>query len=76
MSRVLLHQLSAIDSTQISLAGVNIGFGASADSRTKNVFLLQQALLQHTQNGVLTSIDLGTLHSCIDDLSVQSKPAP
>lgn len=39
------------------LLGVNTGFGGSADSRTNELQSLQNSILQHTQSGVLTSID-------------------
>ncbi|RYP33158.1 hypothetical protein DL767_004862 [Monosporascus sp. MG133] len=38
-------------------AGVNTGFGGSADSRTNQLISLQAALLQHTQAGVLVTAD-------------------
>ncbi|QSZ37507.1 hypothetical protein DSL72_008605 [Monilinia vaccinii-corymbosi] len=39
--------------------GVNTGFGASADTRTKSLHLLQKSLLQHQSAGILTARDLG-----------------
>lgn len=39
--------------------GVNTGFGGSADTRTPDAVRLQQALLQLTQAGILTSDDFG-----------------
>ncbi|KAK8165583.1 putative phenylalanine ammonia-lyase [Phyllosticta citrichinensis] len=39
--------------------GVNTGYGGSADTRTKDLKSLQQALVQHQQSGILTSIDTG-----------------
>ncbi|KAK8220284.1 putative phenylalanine ammonia-lyase [Phyllosticta capitalensis] len=39
--------------------GVNTGYGGSADVRTKDLKSLQQALVQHQQSGILTSIDTG-----------------
>lgn len=44
-------------SHQLTLPGVNTGFGGSADTRTEDAFRLQQALLQLTQAGILTSGD-------------------
>ncbi|PVH96196.1 phenylalanine ammonia-lyase [Periconia macrospinosa] len=38
-------------------AGVNTGFGGSADTRTDRLVALQAALLQHTQAGVLVAAD-------------------
>lgn len=40
-------------------AGVNTGFGGSADTRTSKVKALQSALLQHHHFGVLTKLDPG-----------------
>lgn len=40
-------------------AGVNTGFGGSADTRTSKVKALQSALLQHHHFGVLTNLDSG-----------------
>lgn len=40
-------------------AGVNTGFGGSADTRTSKVKALQSALLQHHNFGVLTKLDSG-----------------
>ncbi|KAK3045902.1 hypothetical protein LTR09_012568 [Extremus antarcticus] len=40
--------------------GVNTGFGGSADSRTKEVVALQSSLMQLTQAGILTLVDLQT----------------
>lgn len=71
----IFNEAFAMRSIQLRLAGANTGFGASADSRTKKVSLLQQALLQHTQSGVLTSMDLGTSLGCIDHVSSHSMPA-
>ena len=42
------------------LAGVNTGFGGSADSRTKELFTLQSALMQLTQAGIMGSMTGGT----------------
>jgi phenylalanine ammonia-lyase len=39
--------------------GVNTGFGGSADSRTDRLKDLQISLLQHTQSGIVTSLDKG-----------------
>ncbi|KAK7613760.1 L-Aspartase-like protein [Phyllosticta paracitricarpa] len=52
--------------------GVNTGYGGSADTRTKDLKSLQQALVQHQQSGILTSIDTG-----VPDLGVgEEKVAP
>ncbi|KAJ5218915.1 uncharacterized protein N7498_001014 [Penicillium cinerascens] len=40
-----------------SIYGVNTGFGGSADTRTTHTVRLQEALLQLTQAGILTSSD-------------------
>src|ERR1700753_922699 len=39
--------------------GVNTGFGGSADSRTKEVVALQEALMQLTQAGILNFTPTG-----------------
>ena len=39
---------------------MNTGVGGSADSRTQDLVNLQSSLLQHTQSGILTSVDKGS----------------
>lgn len=47
-------------------SGVNIGFGGSAGTRSKEGEALQSALLQHHQFGILTPRDQGLTASCGD----------
>ncbi|KAI1489093.1 phenylalanine ammonia-lyase [Biscogniauxia mediterranea] len=54
--------------------GVNTGFGGSADVRTKDLFGLQVALIQHTQSAIIIGNDFGDGHH--EELRHHSLPAP
>ncbi|KAI1497637.1 phenylalanine ammonia-lyase [Biscogniauxia marginata] len=56
------------------LYGVNTGFGGSADVRTKDLWGLQVALIQHTQSAVITGNDFGNEHD--GELRHHALPAP
>ncbi|CAN8106526.1 unnamed protein product [Discula destructiva] len=56
------------------LYGVNTGFGGSADVRTKDMWGLQVALVQHTQSAVLVKDDFDDGHH--GELRHHALPAP
>ncbi|KAI0595624.1 phenylalanine ammonia-lyase [Biscogniauxia sp. FL1348] len=56
------------------LYGVNTGFGGSADARTKDLWGLQVALIQHTQSAVITGNDFTSEHN--GELKRHALPAP
>jgi phenylalanine ammonia-lyase len=59
----------------LTAAGVNTGYGGSADSRTSNYPALQLALMQLTQSAVTTSLDRGeNFSSALQDISSHAMP--
>jgi len=59
----------------LTAAGVNTGYGGSADSRTSNYPALQLALMQLTQSAVTTSLDRGeNFSSALQDISSHAIP--
>ncbi|KAM3539093.1 hypothetical protein ARSEF1564_007982 [Beauveria bassiana] len=57
------------------LYGVNTGFGGSADARTKDLYGLQRALMQHTQSAILTAEDKSDTQSSNEYLGSHSMPS-
>ncbi|KAM3499738.1 hypothetical protein MY10362_007019 [Beauveria mimosiformis] len=57
------------------LYGVNTGFGGSADTRTKDLYGLQRALMQHTQSAILTAEDKSDTQSSNEYLGSHSMPS-
>ncbi len=54
---------------------MNTGVGGSADSRTQDLVNLQSALLQHTQSGILGSVNTGDSSTSDDEEQSHSLPA-
>ena len=59
----------------IKVKGVNTGFGGSADTRTNDTEVLQHALLDHLQSGVLASQLSNGNHHLINGNMQNSTPS-
>jgi phenylalanine ammonia-lyase len=56
-------------------AGVNTGFGGSADTRTDDTINLQAALIQHQLSGILSANDLNTHTNGNEEAEIHSMPS-
>ncbi|KAL8832270.1 MAG: hypothetical protein Q9191_000369 [Dirinaria sp. TL-2023a] len=65
--------LNKLINTGDTLYGVNTGFGGSADTRTSQAEILQSALLQHHQFGLLLRTDKG--EQSLSSINAQSSHA-